>query len=370
MKITYLFVNGRVNRLNNVKNFAKEMFYGYDHFSKKYDTSIIELKTQDKVINKIFYVIDRVINKLTKLPFNMNSISSKGNLDRFFNSDHVIASNDRVALSSLPILLMCKIFRKKIKFSFFIMGLFDYRNRNFLQKKLANFLLILLIKNSNNLIFLGVKEYEIALEGFSKYKNKFHYLPFMVDTKFWQSKKIGVEKRNILFIGNDTNREFKKVIKIASILKDIKFIIVSKYYRINKIDVNLPNVEIIDGSWGNQRLTDDELKELYNKSKLVIIPLKESLQPSGQSVTLQSMAMSTPVMITKTIGFWDDKEFNHLENIYFIENNSVDNWIRSINEIYYSDDILENLSTNALKVINDKYKSDYFFEKLEKILKI
>tara|TARA_B100000242_G_scaffold245232_1_gene185693 strand:- start:1743 stop:2855 length:1113 start_codon:yes stop_codon:yes gene_type:complete len=370
MKITYLFVNGRIDRINKINNFAKEMFYGYDHFSKKYETSIIELQTQNKIFNKIFYFVDRVVNKLTKLPFNMNSISSKKNLNHFFNSDHIIASNDRVALSSLPMLLVCKILRKKVKFSFFIMGLFDYRNRTFLQKKIAKLLIILLIRNSNNLIFLGIKEYEIASENFNKYKNKFHYLPFMVDTKFWQSKKVGVEKRNILFVGNDTNREFKKVIKIASILKDIKFIIVSKHYRINNIDVNLPNVEIIDGSWGNQRLTDDELKDLYNKSKLVIIPLKESVQPSGQSVTLQSMAMSTPVMITKTDGFWDNNEFNHLENIYFIENNSLDNWVRSINEIYYDTKILKNLSINGLKVINNKYKSEYFIEKLENILKI
>jgi len=370
MKITYLFVNGRIDRINKINNFAKEMFYGYDHFSKKYDTSIIELKTQNKLINKIFYVIDRVINKLTKLPFNMNSISSKENLNHFFNSDNIISSNDRVALSSLPMLLVCKILRKKIKFSFFIMGLFDHKNRNFLQKKLAKFLLILLIRNSNSLIFLGIKEFEVASKNFDKYKNKFHYLPFMVDTNFWQIKKVDTEKQNILFIGNDTNREFEKVIKIASILKNINFTIVSKHYRINNIDVNLPNVEIIDGSWGNQRLTDDGLKDLYNKSKLVIIPLKESVQPSGQSVTLQSMAMGTPVMITKTDGFWDNKEFDHLKNIYFVENNSLDNWVRSINEIYYDNKILENLSANALKVINNKYKSEYFVEKLESILEI
>ena len=54
------------------------------------------------------------------------------------------------------------------------MGLFDHKNRNFLQKKLAKFLVILLIRNSNSLIFLGIKEFEIASKNFDKYKNKFH----------------------------------------------------------------------------------------------------------------------------------------------------------------------------------------------------
>ena len=35
------------------------------------------------------------------------------------------------------------------------------------------------------------------------------------------------------------------------------------------------------------------------------MPLVETLQPSGQSVALQSMSMGLPVLITKTEGFWD-----------------------------------------------------------------
>ena len=40
---------------------------------------------------------------------------------------------------------------------------------------------------------------------------------------------------------------------------------------------------------------------------MTIIPLKNSIQPSGQSVALQSMACGTPVVITETFGFWDKK---------------------------------------------------------------
>ena len=38
------------------------------------------------------------------------------------------------------------------------------------------------------------------------------------------------------------------------------------------------------------------------ESKITIIPLKNTLQPSGQSVALQSMANGTPVLISKTDG--------------------------------------------------------------------
>ena len=59
------------------------------------------------------------------------------------------------------------------------------------------------------------------------------------------------------------------------------------------------NSSILKGSWGNPAINDLELRKLYRSAKLTIIPLKESLQPSGQSVALQSIACGTPVLITK-----------------------------------------------------------------------
>ena len=40
-----------------------------------------------------------------------------------------------------------------------------------------------------------------------------------------------------------------------------------------------------------------------NSAFISIIPIVDSLQPSGQSVALQSMAMEIPVMITKLMDF-------------------------------------------------------------------
>ena len=76
--------------------------------------------------------------------------------------------------------------------------------------------------------------------------------------------------------------------------------------------------------------TDDELKNIYSQAFLSIIPIKNSYQPSGQSVALQSMSMEVPVMITDTIGFWDKETFSHNENIFFIPKNTSKIWIENI----------------------------------------
>ena len=56
------------------------------------------------------------------------------------------------------------------------------------------------------------------------------------------------------------------------------------------------------------------LKDLYHNNRLTILPIKNTYQPSGQSVTLQSMAVGTPVLITKTEGFWDKNNFIDKKN--------------------------------------------------------
>lgn len=372
MKITYLFVTGRKSRIENIDTYAREMFYGYDYFASKYqDTKIIELHDRKQFSNKLYFFIDRVINKLTVLPFNMNNVTSKENLNIIFRSDHLIISNDRLAFSSLPMILLSKIMRKKVKVTFFAMGLFAERKRNIFQKILSKQLLKTIFKYTDNVVFLGKIEYEIANKKFSKFKEKFHFIPFAVDYDFWKINKEheNIEKEHILFVGNDTNREFEKMVQIASILKDKKFTFVSKHYRIKNIKVELDNVEIIDGSWGNQKISDIELKQLYQESKLVVIPLKESNQPSGQSVTLQSMSCGTPVMITKTKGFWDPVSYSHLKNIYFVENNTVDNWVRAINEVFDDDSLLNKISNNGLQTIELRYTLHNFNKKIENIIK-
>tara|TARA_A100000164_G_scaffold380768_1_gene429480 strand:+ start:330 stop:1445 length:1116 start_codon:yes stop_codon:yes gene_type:complete len=371
MKFTYVFATGRQSRIDSDVPHATEMFYGFEQISKKYrDSEIIELHDHQKLINKVYLIIDKVINKLTKLPFNMNNVTSKENYKKIVKSDYLIISIDRLAISLLPIILLSKLRRKNINISFFVMGLLDKKKLNKLQELFSKKILIILFKSVNNIIFLGEEEYNIANKLFDQYSLKFHFLPFMVDFEFWKNDDESKQKSGILFVGNDSNREFDKVIQIATILKQINFTIISKYYRINKIDINLPNVEIIDGSWGNQKLTDGELRDYYTKSKLVIIPLKESNQPSGQSVALQSMTTKTPVMITKTSGFWDKTSFSHLENVVLIENNSIDNWIRKINEIYSDELMLKKLADNAFLTIKTRYTDDLFFKKLSKILEI
>ena len=122
------------------------------------------------------------------------------------------------------------------------------------------------------------------------------------------------------------------------------------------------NINLIKGSWGLEQLSDQQIREYYDKSKITIIPIKETNQPSGQSVALQSMSMGTPVIMTKVEGFWDEENFQDKKHLSFIKENKLDEWEYLIKDIYNNKEKYEYLSENGEKLIHSMYNIDKFDE--------
>ena len=339
--------------------------------SKFKDIDSIEMLPNDsdlKKYQKFLEFFDKVFRKLTNLPFYFHLILSKSNLSKIKNAELVISTNDRLAISVLPMIIFSKIRLTKKKFIVIVMGLFSKkRDRKiiyFLQKITLKFI----IKKINYLIFLGKGEYQLASNMFPMFKDKFKFIPFGINLNFWTPSKNYDSKKNdyILFVGNDGNRDFDKVIEIGNTLKDIKIKIITSQEISNQI--NNENVEVIYGSWHNSALTDQDLKRYYENAILTFIPLKETFQPSGQSVALQSMSLGIPVVITETKGFWDKEKFNHLDNIVFVNDNSIDNWNLLLSSLPRNKDLLSKLSKNSKKTVQKYYDQNDFFTKMEELI--
>lgn len=146
-----------------------------------------------------------------------------------------------------------------------------------------------------------------------------------------------------MFIGNDGNREYKKIIRIAELLPDLNFTFVTS--QIKSQEINLMNVTLLEGNWNKSLFSDAEIKLIYKNSLLTVLPLKNTLQPSGQSVALQSMSMGVPVMISNSIGFWDSDNFINNEHLLILENNNLDNWVQEIKNLVNNKEKLNNLSS-------------------------
>ena len=232
------------------------------------------------------------------------------------------------------------------------------------------FFIHLLILSTNNLIFLGEGEYQSALKDYGMYKNKFKLLPFAIDSKFWDcdTKYELRNKEYILFIGNDENRNFQLVIDIAKKLPELEFVFLTN--KILSKDIDSENIKVLNGAWHETKYDDEFIRKLYENAKITILPLNDSLQPSGQSVTLQSMSMGVPVVITRTSGFWDFSSYIDNQNIIFMKNNEIDEWVNKINHLNNNQKLLNEISIQGEALIKNKFNLESYGDQLSKIINI
>jgi len=365
-KITYIFTNNRKNNFLNDTIQAKEFYYGLPSIDSKLNNiKVIEFSNKTNLNTKFINLFDEFLRRFVSLPFYTSKLLNIENIRILKSTDHLIIIPESSALSALSMLLFLKK-KYNIKVSIFAMGLYSKKIRYPIFKNLHYLLIKILLIYSDHIFFLGKGELQKAKNIHKKFIHKFYYFPFSIDTEFWKFINYELPKKNeIIFVGNDGNRNFDLLIDIASKLKDFKFIFVSKSPIVKEINLN--NVKIISGEWGSNEVSDIDLKSIYQKARMCILPLKESSQPSGQSVALQSMSLGIPVLISDTEGFWDKENFIHEHNILFC-NNSIDDWVESI-ERYFNDlSLLSKVSKNGQDLVKNKFNLNIFNEKLQEFL--
>ncbi len=365
--ITYIFGEGRSKHILSEENFAKDFFYGYFDFKKEFkNINFIEFSPKIKkgFFNSLLFIFSKVLRKMTKLSFFFENICTFKNLLILSKSNYIILTNDRIGVSTLPLLFILKIF-KRTKSSIVVMGLLAKDTQNIFSHIAQRFLLTLCFKIVNNFIFLSKGEFSQAKMSFSKYRKKFYFVPFCIDTNFWKDTS-KLNRESILFIGNDGRREYDFALNLAENMPEYEFTFVTS--NIDQGDINSQNITLIEGQWNKKILTDEEVKNIYESSLLTIIPIKNSYQPSGQSVALQSMSMGVPVMITETMGFWDKDMFIDNENIFFIEENDTKKWINKINQIKENKQLTKKVIKNSKDLVKKNYNTEFFYNMLKEII--
>lgn len=364
-RITYVFVGGRKEKYFNKSYDATDFFYGLTSFDpKKNIINIIEFDNEITFLRKLVYYLDRFLNKFINLPFYMHRVLSIKNLNVLLKTDNLILVNESTAFSLLPFLLLIRVFYKT-NISLFVMGMYSkkiyYPKLFFIHKlliSLVNFCV-------SNVLFLGKGEFEFAKKIYSNNSN-FHYFPFTVDTTFWINDE-SPKKNQILFIGNDGNKNYELVKKIAQNIENLSILIVSNSNIFDDFEAR-DNAKIYKGEWGSDKINDSQLRKFYSESILTILPLNKSRQPSGQSVALQSMSIGTPVLISETEGFWDKDKFINQEDIFFIDEDNFESWLKEVERITNSKLILEKVSLNSKSKVRDELNNQVFFKNLLKYL--
>lgn len=166
--------------------------------------------------------------------------------------------------------------------------------------------------NRMHSVFFGEAEHAPALAALAPEPARLSVSQFGVDPEFWTPG--GAREDFVLAIGNDSRRDYATLLAAAAeIPAPIR--IVTKL----PLPEPLPaNVTAIRGSWHERAVSDADIRDLYRRAACVVTPLYDSLQPSGQSVTLQAMACGTPAVLTRTRGLWNPEALRDRENIRLV----------------------------------------------------
>jgi glycosyltransferase involved in cell wall biosynthesis len=124
---------------------------------------------------------------------------------------------------------------------------------------------------------------------------------FGVDLGFWRPDG-GERSDTVISVGNDWNRDFATLVAAWRPEFPPLEIVTSLPVASDK-----PNVRIARGDWRSQALSDEALRAKVQRARLVIVPLHDTLQPSGQSAALQAMACGRPVVMSANRGCWDSE---------------------------------------------------------------
>ena len=308
MKVAFLYMKGRLARLPEVERGAAptEFFYGAIEMARRgFEIQHFEIDPDrpatlgDRVIGRLWPRSARPVKMDPSVVTQAHSLAGQLN-----EADCLVATGGNIAYA-LAALSCLDVIRKPI--IGIQCGVLHFKH-GYLRREIS----AALLRRMHTLLF-GEAESQPMRAFFQLPANSISVNLFGVDANFWRPDP-AVKRDIVLSIGNDGRRDFKTLVEAAPRI-DAPVHIITKLQLPETLP---PNVIHHRGSWHGTELSDERVRELYQRARAVVVPLHASNQPSGQSVTLQAMACGAPVVLTETEGLWSREQMRESENVLFV----------------------------------------------------
>lgn len=180
------------------------------------------------------------------------------------------------------------------------------------------------------------------------------YVPFGVDKDYWTPAPQAEDGGYVLSIGNDRHRDFATLVAAwrpeFPPLKIVTHLPVHAY---------AANVEVIRGDWHSQALSDAEIRELVRQARFVVLPIRNTVQPSGQSAALQAMACGKAVLVTDYPGLWNRETMVDGETCVLLgPPGDAEALARTVARVVATPGLVERVGTAARRVVEDRLNTE------------
>ena len=177
------------------------------------------------------------------------------------------------------------------------------------------------------------------------------YLPFGVDLAFWNPSAEDESGGDyVLSIGNDWNRDYAT---LASVWRP--------EYPLLRVVTSLPvppsggNVEVVASDWRQEILSDEKVRRLFQNSRFVVLPIRQTMQPSGQSACLQAMACGKAVILSDIRGLWDRNAMRDGETCLLTPPGSVEELQKAIEELLGNPQRVAEMGRRARETVEERF---------------
>lgn len=152
----------------------------------------------------------------------------------------------------------------------------------------------------DHVFFFSPADRAQALATYALAGSKTSLLEFGVDTEFWCPglPDPALPSPEIFAIGSDPSRDYETLFAARP---------PARITLVTRLPVSPPpgvDVNFLRGDFYSSALDDVGIRNLYRAAKIVVVPVRDVWQPSGQSVTMQAMACGRPVVLTRNRGLW------------------------------------------------------------------
>jgi glycosyltransferase involved in cell wall biosynthesis len=354
MKIAFVYVGGRLARLADTRagQAAREFFYGALELEEcGHEVSLHEVDIGPDAPTGS--VLVETLYKLHLTPSKTNAplVRQLRTLLPELNSCNVVVATASGPAYGLALLTACGQLR--IPLIAIHCGIANHTLRR--RRRMINGLLL---RRSWTMLY-GDGEVEQIQQMFDVPADRLRVNQFGVDTSFWQPNWAKGDNY-ILAVGNDLRRDYALLLQLAQRI-DERFIVVTR----QNLGELPPNVEQVHGDWHAQALSDAGLRKLYQEAMLVVTPLKDSVQPSGQSVCLQAMACGKPVVLTRTRGLWSQEMMRDGHNVLLVSPEDLNALHKIVSRLISSPEDRERLGENARQTVSEHAEISLFASRLE-----
>ncbi len=325
-----------------------EFFYGMISLAQKYSVAFVE-DPEKGCLYKIWRPIEQQLSKMMGMGFALNAVIS--HLTKLNRAETVISTVDTCGL---PVGFLKRLGLVRSRLVYLSQGLSDRVNRHG-KKNLVSRFYLWCAGGADTWVVLGEGDRQPLADCLGVKSDRVHVIPFGVDVEFWRPDSV-VPQEELLSIGSDPARDYTTLLRATEYPLHI----------ITRLEV--PSAQVNQTVRTTNEHTSIELRSIYSSARMVVIPVKDVAQPSGQSATLQAMACEAAVIVTKNKGWWAEGILEDGKNCLLVPPNNPPALRKAIERLWNDKNLCRSLGIEARKTVVEKLSEQVMAQALDKIL--